>query len=61
MYTVNSECGLMSIKEANVEAAKAVYEKEMHYDFDGAADYPGSWYFIECDGVRVEEMIDEMP
>ena len=61
-YTINTECGLMCDFEADdIETAKEEYARQYHYDFDGYADYPGSWYWIDEDGVRVEEHCDDMP
>jgi hypothetical protein len=62
-YTINSELGPMDIQADSIEAAKEIYEREMHYDFDGAAagEYPGSWFFVNEDGVRVEDHTAEMP
>lgn len=61
-YTINTECGLMrDIRAENVDAAKAAYIAKIQYDFDGCAEYPGSWYWIEENGFRVEEHTDAMP
>lgn len=61
MYTINSECGVENFEAESIEAAKDQYSKIHGYDFDGVADYPGSWYFIAVDGVRVEDHTEEMP
>ena len=61
-YAINTECGLMRDFEAqDIEAAKDTYGREHPYDFDGYADYPGSWYWINQDGVRVESHCECMP
>lgn len=63
-YTISSEVGLMKgIQAGSIDEAKAIYSNKMHYDFDGARDgeYPGSWYFVDEDGVRAEDCTAEMP
>jgi hypothetical protein len=60
-YTINSECGVGYIEAQSIDAAKEKYAKIHGYDFDGYADYPGSWYFIAVDGVRVEDHTECMP
>lgn len=62
-YTINSELGVARIEAESIEDAKDIYERDHHYDFDGAAagEYPGSWYFVDADGVRVEDCTAEMP
>jgi hypothetical protein len=55
MFTINTECGIMrDIDASTVEDAKVVYSHEYNFDFDGVEDYPGSWYWIEEDGVKIE-------
>ena len=63
-YTINTECGLMKdIEAGSVEEAKDIYSASNPYDFDGAenGEYPGSWFFIEENGIRVEDLTAEMP
>jgi len=61
-YTINTECGLMRDFEAeDIEAAKDIYDNECQYDFDGYSYYPGSWYWIDEDGIRVETHCERMP
>lgn len=64
-YDINTELGPMNDIEADsVESAKEKYSLENHeYDFSGAenGEYPGSWFFIVCDGVRVVDCTAEMP
>ena len=60
-YTINSECGVAYIEACSIEQAKEQYSRDHHYDFDSYDDYPGSWYFIEKDGVRVEDCTECMP
>jgi len=65
MYNINTEVGPMNnIAADSIEAAKEVYSAANRgYDFEGAenGDYPGSWFFVNCDGVRVEDFTAEMP
>lgn len=63
-YTINSECGVMrGYEAADIYAAKQKYEQDFHFDFDGAdnGEYPGSWYWIEENGVRVADLTECMP
>jgi hypothetical protein len=62
-YTINSECGLATIEAATIDDARDQYERGFHYDFAGAAagEYPGSWYWIEAEGTRVEDCTADMP
>lgn len=62
-YTINSELGVMDIEAGSVEEAKEIYAAAKHYDFDGAeaGEYPGSWFFVNEDGVRVEDFTADMP
>jgi hypothetical protein len=64
-YDINTELGPMhNIAADSVEAAKAIYSAAHRgYDFEGAqnGEYPGSWFFINCDGVRVEDFTADMP
>jgi len=65
MYNINTEVGPMNnIAADSIEAAKEVCSAANRgYDFEGAenGDYPGSWFFVNCDGVRVEDFTAEMP
>ena len=65
MYTINTELGPMNdIAAESIEQAKEIYAAANRgYDFDGAenGDYPGSWFFVNEDGVRVEDFTEEMP
>ena len=62
-YTINSEIGVMDIEAESAEAAKEIYANATHYDFDGAeaGEYPGSWFFVNEDGVLVEDFTADMP
>jgi hypothetical protein len=60
-YTINSECGVERIQAESIDAAKDIYSAKHGFDFDGYADYPGSWYFISVDGLRVEDHCECMP
>lgn len=64
-YAINTECGLMTdIQAESIDAAKEIYSAATNgYDFDGAAngEYPGSWYTITEDGVRVDDYTVDMP
>jgi len=64
-YDVNTELGPMNDIEADsVEAAKEIYSAaNKGYDFDGAenGEYPVAWFFINEDGVLVEDYTEEMP
>lgn len=60
-YTINSECGVERIEAESVEAAKEKYSQLHGFDFDSYADYPGSWYFVAEDGVRIEDHTERMP
>ena len=65
MYDINTELGPMNdISADSIESAKSIYSAaNRNYDFDGAenGEYPGSWFFINCDGVRVEDVTTDMP
>lgn len=64
MYTINTECGLMrDFEAADIEAAKDAYSEKFDYDFDGAdaGEFPGSWYWIDEDGVRIADLTECMP
>lgn len=63
-YVINTECGVArGIVADSVGEAKEKYEASHHYDFDGAlaGEYPGSWYWIDEDGIRVEDHTKDMP
>lgn len=61
-YTINTECGIMNDIDADsIDAAKEIYSQEMGFDFDALAEFPGSWYWIEEDGVKVESIAENMP
>ena len=60
-YTIQSECGLMDIAAETIEAAKEVYSRERHYDFDAVSEMDGSWYSISADGLRIEADDENMP
>lgn len=64
-YDINTELGPMhEIEAESIEQAKEIYSAANRgYDFDGAekGDYPGSWFFVNEDGVRVEDFAEEMP
>jgi len=60
-YTIQSECGIMDIAAESIEAAKEIYSRERHYDFDAVAGTPGSWYSISVGGVRIEADDEDMP
>lgn len=60
-YTINSECGVAKIEADSIEAAKEAYEQSHHFDFDNFREFPGSWYFINEDGVCVESETQNMP
>lgn len=64
-YDINTELGPMNDIEAeSIEQAKKIYSAaNQGYDFDGAenGDYPGSWFFVNEDGIRVEDFTAEMP
>lgn len=61
-YTINSECGVAHIEADSPEAAKEQYAREYHYDFDGHADYEGSWYFLsDEDGLWIEGPTEACP
>ena len=61
-YTINTECGLLrDFAAASIEAAKAEYIRQFDFDFDGVSEYPGSWYWVSEDGVRVEGETENMP
>lgn len=60
-YRINSELGPMSIEAENVDDAKSKYSAGTEYDFDAWNEYPGSWYWIDEDGVRVESHCENMP
>ena len=65
VYGINTELGYMNdISADSIESAKEVYSAANRgYDFDGAenGEYPGSWFFVNEDGVRVEDFTDDMP
>lgn len=59
-YVINSECGLMTeFQAADIDAAKAIYAREHHFDFDDLPE--GSWYWIDENGQRVEEQTADQP
>ena len=60
-YVINSECGVETIRAEDVEAAKDQYARMHHYDFDAYSYYPGSWYFVTEDGLRIEDHTECMP
>jgi hypothetical protein len=63
-YTINTECGVArDIEAASIDEAKEQYEASHHYDFGGAlaGEYPGSWFWVDEDGVRVEDFTKDMP
>lgn len=64
-YDINTEIGPMNdIQADDTESAKDIYSADHSgYDFAGAenGDYPGSWFFICEDGVRVEDFTVDMP
>jgi hypothetical protein len=61
-YTISTECGIIrGIKADSAEDAKRQYAASEPYDFDCYAEYHGSWYFVEEDGVRIEDHTECMP
>lgn len=61
-YTINSELGLMrDVLASSIDEAKEKYTEKFGYDFDGFDEYPGTWYWINENGVRVEDETECMP
>lgn len=60
-YVIRSELGTMTIDAESVEDAKQEYQDATGFDFDGFADYPGSWYWIDENGVKIEDETENMP
>lgn len=64
-YTIRTECGLQcNILASSIDDAKEIYSQANDgYDFDGAenGEYPGAWFWVNCDGIRVEDFTADMP
>jgi len=62
-YRINTECGLSAYEAETIDDAKERYAEEENYDFAGAVagEYPGSWFWISENGVRVEDFTQDMP